>query len=61
MKPIIAIAGRPNVGKSQLFNKMLGKTISIVHDEPGITRDRIYSECVFLLTQVELMKILQTP
>ena len=54
-KPIVAIVGRPNVGKSTLFNVLAGDNISIVKDTPGVTRDRIYADASWLNYNITLI------
>ena len=54
-RPVIAIVGRPNVGKSTLFNKLVGQRIAIVNDTPGVTRDRIFGECEWRGRKVSLV------
>ncbi len=53
--PVVAIVGRPNVGKSTLFNKLIGQRLSIVEDTPGVTRDRIYGKCEWLSREFMLV------
>lgn len=55
MKPLVAIVGRPNVGKSMLFNKLVGQRLSIVEDTPGVTRDRLYAECEWRSRKFDLV------
>lgn len=54
-KPVVAVVGRPNVGKSTLFNKLIGKRLSIVDDTPGVTRDRIYGDCEWRSRKIMLV------
>ena len=55
MRPLVAIVGRPNVGKSMLFNKLTGQRLSIVEDTPGVTRDRLYAPCEWLGRKFDLV------
>ena len=52
---VVAIVGQPNVGKSTLFNRLIGERLSIVLDEPGVTRDRLYGTCDWLLKSLRVI------
>lgn len=54
-KPLVAIVGRPNVGKSMLFNRLVGQRLSIVEDSPGVTRDRLYAECEWRGRKIDMV------
>ena len=60
MGPLIAIVGRPNVGKSSLFNKLIGENIALIADFPGITRDRNYAGCKINDSEYVLVCLLYT-
>ena len=63
-RPVVAIVGRPNVGKSTLFNALAGERISIVKDTPGVTRDRIYADVSWLdynFTMIDIILLVSCP
>ena len=55
IKGVVAIVGRPNVGKSTIFNRMIGERLSIVDDMPGVTRDRLYGKCKWLTKEFRVI------
>ena len=56
-KPVVALVGRPNVGKSTIFNKLVGRKLSIIEDTPGVTRDRVYGSVSFEDYKFHLLQV----